>query len=84
MRMPYIWSKKDREKLNKLIEESGSTLSVKGNLNYTIFKFAKEYCKDYEDFRALFGELIMCMFEMYRRLVGPYEDKKIEQNGDVE
>ena len=37
----------------------------------------------YEHLNAAIGALEACKLELYRRLVVPYEDVKIEQNGDV-
>lgn len=81
--MPYINDKKLRKRLDAVILGYGYNLKQKGALNYLLFKFAKEYCKDYNDFRTFMGELEMCKQEIYRRLAGAYEDKKIKQNGDV-
>jgi hypothetical protein len=84
LKMPYIWSKAERRRLDEILEKYGMLLSTKGNINYLLFKFAKDRCKDYEDYRAFIGELEACKLEVYRKLIGPYEDKKIKENGDVE
>ena len=49
-----------------------------------LHKLAKETCGNYEDYRNFIGELESAKLEIYRRLVAPYEDKKIKENGDVE
>jgi len=59
---------------------------INGNLNYLLFKLCKEYMKEGESYSAyknFIGELEMAKLEIYRRLVAPYEDKKIKENGDV-
>jgi len=96
--MPYLRSEIDRMKLDLCAsiivgkEITGFDISVSpfkkkiklnGEINYLLFKFAKEYCEKYEDFQRLFGEIECAKHEIYRRLVAPYEDKKIEENGDV-
>jgi hypothetical protein len=37
----------------------------------------------YADFNAAIGALECCKSELYRRMVGPYEDQAIARNGDV-
>lgn len=37
----------------------------------------------YADYNEVIGMLESCKLEFYRRHVSPYEDKKIQQNGDV-
>ncbi len=37
----------------------------------------------YTDFNNVMGVLACAQAEVYRRLVAPYEDTKIEENGDV-
>jgi len=81
--MPYIANKFMRSVLNKAVENYGLLLKEKGNLNYFLHKLAKETCSSYEDFMRLEGECQQALREIFRRLVAPYEDKKIEQNGDV-
>ena len=58
-----------------------------GHLNYMVFKTVKFWIKrngkKYFIFAAVIGTMICCVLEIYRRLVAPYEDKKIKENGDV-
>ena len=61
-----------------------SILGMKGTLNYILFKTAKNMCKSYGDYSRFIAELECCKLEIYRKLVAPYEDTKIEENGDVE
>ena len=60
-----------------------------GMLNYMLFR----YCKNLKSYRQnpsyfyyknFIGELNECVAEIRRRLLAPYEDKKIKENGDVE
>jgi len=87
--MPYI-KKEDRppidELLNPLIEHL-KNLSIEqqdGALNYTVTRVLKElYEPKYFNYNRAMGVLSSIQAEWYRRDVGPYEDKKIAENGDV-
>lgn len=83
--MPYIL-KKFREQIDNLVYEFQKVLgdrAITGNLNYFLFKLAKRECSSYSDYQEFIGELEAAKLEIYRRLVTPYEDLKIEKNGDV-
>lgn len=95
--MPYI-NKQNRIVYDNSIEELSSLLrthnqnndSLCGSLNYIIFKLIKELTnkgnggeKTYARFNSILGSLECCKQEIYRRMIGPYEDSKIEENGDV-
>lgn len=59
-----------------------------GDLNYLITKLCLYYLEEYTegnyaDFNSIIGVLECAKLEMYRRMVAPYEDNKIEENGDV-
>lgn len=58
-----------------------------GELNYLFTKIAVEYLdmkgEGYQAFNDILGALEGCKLELYRRKVAPYEDVKIEENGDV-
>jgi len=81
--MPYIENKFTRAILNEAVKQYGMLLKDKGNLNYFLHKLAKETCWSYEDYKNLEGKCQQALREIYRRLVAPYEDKKIKENGDV-
>lgn len=82
--MPYIRYLWHRKLLKGIVKQSGHIFKEKGNLNYFMFKLAKDTCHDYGDYEKFFGSTVMGLFEIYRRQVAPYEDKKIKENGDVE
>lgn len=42
-----------------------------------------KWTNTYQDYNDILGALEACKLEFYRRLVVPYEDEKIRQNGDV-
>jgi hypothetical protein len=85
--MPYI-KQEDREILNSIVNMFILFGNTKGKLNYFLFKLCKELAKDngesYNFYKDFIGELECCQMEIYRKLLSKYEDKKINENGDVE
>jgi len=91
--MPYI-KQEHRECLKdgitKLSHEIGYLYHFKrqtrdGLLNYTITKLIKELYPDakYHDWNEVIGMLECCKLEVYRKMIGPYEDLKEIENGKV-
>jgi hypothetical protein len=83
--MPYIKEDK-RKRLDWIADNLASELEaegITGNLNYVLFKVAKRLCKRYKHYAQFEGDCQQSLKEIYRRLVAPYEDKKIAENGDV-
>jgi len=82
--MPYI-SKDRRPRLDEVVEKLKETgIVVDGDLNYVLFAFCKRLIKpSYNNYKNYCGELRQCVTEIERRLLGPYEDKKAIENGDV-
>jgi hypothetical protein len=81
--MPYI----DQEKRDTFLQGNG-VMNVAGHLNFVLTKVCLEYIENnngpsYKNYNDVIGALECCKLEMYRRAVAPYEDKKIEENGDV-
>ena len=79
--MPYI----KQEQRKELAQ--GRPPKDPGELNYQITRMVLDYLKGKGESYAVFNE-IMGVFtcasaEFYRRWVAPYEEKKIEENGDV-
>ncbi len=58
-----------------------------GQMNYLISRLvAKQYslsCPRYSNIQRAVGLLVCVVFELYRRVAGKYEDKKMGENGDV-
>ena len=88
--MPYITPNQRPlidEKLQPLIDQL-KLLSVEeqdGALNYTITKIIKQlYPLKYFHLNRALGVLSAVTQEFYRRVVAPYEDQKIADNGDVQ
>lgn len=88
--MPYI-NKENRVKFDSCIDILAEKLCEKkfepGEFNYVvsrlmwkIFKLSPSYTLG----NSLIGALECIKLEFYRRLLSPYEDEKIKQNGDVE
>jgi hypothetical protein len=83
--MPYIEDQVIRDSLDKLIDDNDGILTANGNLNYFLFALCKRTVKpSYNNYKNFLGELAECSAEIRRRLLAPYEDKKINENGDVD
>ena len=58
-----------------------------GELNYVFTEIIKNYLEEkgqsYQTYNDIVGALECCKIELYRRKIGPYEDVKIQENGDV-
>ena len=87
--MPYIKTDK-RPLYNDDIEEIVNKLKeqplteVDGDLNYIVTCiFKKFYSPRYFNYNRAIGVLESIKLEFYRRVVAPYEDVKIDENGDV-
>lgn len=83
--MPYVEPFK-RKYLNEVVLAMlHAKLMIDGDLNYILFAFCKQFINpSYNNYKNFCGELRQCATEIERRLLGPLEDKKIEENGDVE
>lgn len=77
--------------INKSInpmEYIGEVADCAGDLNYTITVILKKYLEQkggdsYSTHNEIIGMLDCCKEEWRRRRLNPYEDSKIQQNGDV-
>ena len=79
--MPYI------EQSGRELLKEDDPLTV-GELNYAISKLCDDYLARnggtrYAGINDIVGVLECAKLEFYRRLAAPYEDKKMEENGDV-
>lgn len=81
--MPYI--DKMRRQVLKYMRDNPPANA--GELNFLITELVWEYIclkgKKYQHFNDVIGALEGAKLELYRRQIAPYEDKKIEENGDV-
>ncbi len=88
--MPYI-KKEQRPAIDELVKpliEHLKSLPLEdqdGSLNYAVTKIIKHvYPQKYFHFNRALGVLTAITQELYRKIVGPYEDTKITKNGEVE
>ena len=86
--MPYI-KPADRARLDKTIDELALLIDTNqraGELNYIINRLMLKLQGEakYTDLNELIGALECAKLEFYRRKAAPYEDKKAEENGDLE
>ena len=79
--MPYI------DKMAREYIDNGGKPGTYGELNYAITKLCQQFYDrtepHYAEFNGVIGVLECCKQELYRRVVAPYEDLKISENGDV-
>ena len=81
--MPYV-NFTLRPKLNEVVTKlCRLQIDPDGQLNYILFKLCKDTCGNYAEYKNFIGELNECVAEIRRRLLAPYEDEKIKENGDV-
>lgn len=85
--MPYI-SEGDRKDLEPLTMRIESVyVDSPGILNFIVTKTLMQYEKcngiNYKTYNDMVGVLECAKLELYRRMVVPYEDNKIAENGDV-
>ncbi len=87
--MPYI-KKEQRDKWEKTIEGIVKKINdlpedkKDGELNYLITSILKKiYTPSYFNYNRMMGLLECIKQEAYRKIVAPYEDEKIKENGDV-
>lgn len=82
--MPYITDSAYRTVLRP---SSALSASTPGELNFQITTLLTQYIKskglDYQAINDVLGALEGAKLEFYRRVAVPYEDQKIQQNGDV-
>jgi hypothetical protein len=82
--MPYI-KQEDREKLDKIVQlMHEANIVANGDLNYLLYAYCKRHISpSYNSYKNFIGELNQCATEIERRILAPYEDEKIKENGDV-
>lgn len=87
--MPYI-PRNQRPELDKKMDPLIAHLSKlpfeeqDGALNYVITRMIRKiYPTRYRHLNRALGVLTAVTQELYRRVVGPYEDEKIKENGDI-
>jgi len=85
--MPYI-KKKDRKKFNASIDELIELIQEKGELNYVICEIVSglllKYSIGYERISEWIDAVDGAENELRRRILDPYEELKIIENGDLQ
>jgi hypothetical protein len=79
--MPYI-TEENRQAPHMLQYEPSNA----GELNFLVTTFIRDYFDKnpcYQSINDIVGALEGAKLEFYRRIAAPYEDIKINQNGDV-
>lgn len=89
--MPYIKSEK-RDQITPVLKGTHQRIEMEnvnsaGDLNYAFTALAIDYLKrkglNYQNINDIVGALESAKAEFQRRIVGPYEIEKTQQNGDV-
>lgn len=84
--MPYI-PQPDRLKFKKSLDNLTPNISKKGELTYIAYALLLGYIqrngKSYQNLSDACAGLTDAVDEFKRRVMFPYEDEKIIQNGDV-
>jgi hypothetical protein len=79
--MPYI------HQVNRDAIDKGEIPVEPGELNYQLSLAVDQYLVyhgiNYKNLNAVMGVLACMQAEIYRRIAAPYEDKKMETNGEV-
>lgn len=81
--MPYVKQER-RAQLDVMVKGLQHVIRVDGDLNYVLFALAKRHLEpSYNTYKNFIGELNETVAEIRRRILAPYEDQKIKENGDV-
>lgn len=84
--MPYIPEEK-RARIDGLMTYRNFGVLDDGELNYTITKLCHFFIKSkklrYFTLARVMGCLVCVMFELYRMVAAPYENKKRMENGPI-
>ena len=78
--MPYI------SEPGRYVLDRGADPRNAGEMQYVIAQLVKDYLGDdysYQDLNDVMGALAGAQMEFYRKVVAPYEDTKIDENGGV-
>lgn len=82
--MPYVEQER-RYDLDSVVDEMVKAhVEVNGDLNYILYYYCKDFIiPSYNNYKNFIGELNECAAEIRRRILAPYEDEKIKENGDI-
>ena len=85
--MPYV-KQIYRDAFNPDLEKLCRNIQSTGDLTYCIYKLMKMLLEkhgksSFVNMATLLSEVECAKLEFYRRIMAPYEDEKIKENGDV-
>ena len=82
--MPYI-RQEQRMQLEPVVRAMRMvSIKADGDLNYVLFAYALRHIPEsYNSLKNYCAELRACATEIERTILGPYEDTKMEENGNV-
>lgn len=78
--MPYI-KPQDRDQL--LVRAAQNSGELNYELTLVVLRYLKNQGRSYRTMNDIVGALEGCKAEFQRRVVAPYENTKIHDNGDV-
>jgi hypothetical protein len=85
-RMPYILAPR-RETFDPHLRELAALVENGGDMNYCIYKLSclliEKMGESYANYSMCGSAMEHAKLEWYRRRVAPYEDRKINENGDI-
>ena len=85
--MPYITQER-RKEFDNLLAQLGPRIKNKGEMNYCVSILMKWYVsvhgENYQNLSDAKNALTDAASEFERRRIHPYEDEKIEENGDLD
>lgn len=84
--MPYITPDR-REVFDKNLNELARDVQNEGELNYCIYKLSRliidRIGQSYSNLSMCSSAMEHAKLEWYRKILAPYEDEKIQENGDI-
>jgi len=85
--MPYIENARRCILNGERIDQVTDEIDSPGELVYVLYRIANDYSEQrtprFMSYLEAWGGLKIAAAELYRRKVAPYEDEKIEENGDI-
>jgi hypothetical protein len=84
--MPYITQDR-RDVFNNALMELAGEVQNEGELNYCIYKLSRliihRVGESYSNLSMCSSAMEHAKLEWYRKVLSPYEDEKIRENGDI-
>ena len=67
----------------ELMEDRINFEEEPGELTYVLYKYGLGLRPKFKVYALFIGSIILCLWEFFRRVIAKYEDKKIQENGEV-